>query len=209
MRATCRGDRSRAVVSLISPGRSEQVCAARLLSLLSWCMGVYDTPTAQPRMNNMADVFTKKHRSKIMGRIGSKDTQPEMRVRRALYRLGLRYRLHGVALPGKPDVVMRKWKTVIYVHGCFWHGHDCKRGSAARRPKTNEAYWNPKIDGNVKRDADHLAAVRAQGWRAVVIWDCETANPEVLEARLRALFAIGDGAAPAGDERGPTPARSA
>lgn len=147
----------------------------------------------------MADTFTKELRSEVMGRITSKDTQPEMRVRRALYRLGLRYRLHSGGLPGKPDIVMRKWKTVIYVHGCFWHGHDCKRGSANRRPKSNEAYWNPKIDGNVKRDAEHLATVREQGWRAIVIWDCETANAEMLEARLSALFP--PGGEPASSER--------
>jgi DNA mismatch endonuclease (patch repair protein) len=136
-----------------------------------------------------------------MGRIASKDTQPEMRVRRVLHRLGLRYRLHGSGLPGKPDIVMRKWKTLIYVHGCFWHGHDCKRGSAHRRPKSNETYWNPKIEGNMKRDAGHLATARAQGWRVVVIWDCETANGEVLEARLRALFPPGDEPTPGKGDR--------
>ena len=145
-------------------------------------------------MNNIADTFTKKHRSEIMGRITSKDTKPEIRVRRVLHSLGLRFRLHRADLPGKPDVVLPKWNTAIYVHGCFWHGHDCKRGSANRRPKTNEAYWNPKIDGNMKRDAEHLVAVRELGWRTVVLWDCETANPDMLAVRLRALFPEADSA---------------
>lgn len=136
----------------------------------------------------MADTFTKKRRSEIMANIAGKNTQPEKRVRRALHQIGLRFRLHDRKLPGKPDIVLPKWGTVIYVHGCFWHGHDCKRGSAKRRPKSNTGYWGPKIDGNIKRDAEHLAAVRKLGWRAIVIWDCKTKNLEKLETRLRSLF---------------------
>lgn len=136
----------------------------------------------------MADMFTKKHRSRIMGRITSKNTQPEKRVRSSLHRLGLRFRLHHAGLPGKPDIGLARWRTVIYVHGCFWHGHDCKRGSANRRPKSNAEYWNPKIEGNMKRDAEHLASVREQGWRPIVIWDCETTNADNLEALLSLRF---------------------
>ncbi len=134
------------------------------------------------------DVFTKKRRSEIMALIADKDTKPEMVVRKLLHRIGLRFRLHAKNLPGKPDIVLRKWKTVIFVHGCFWHGHDCKRGSAERRPKSNVAYWNPKIDGNVERDAKHARALSELGWRRVVIWDCQTTNLEHLEARLRTIF---------------------
>jgi DNA mismatch endonuclease (patch repair protein) len=136
----------------------------------------------------MADTFTKSRRSEIMARIASKDTQPKQRVRRFLHRLGLRFRLHVADLPGKPDIVLPKWGTVVFVHGCIWHGHDCKRGSAKRRPKSNLGYWNPKIEGNMNRDADHLAAIRKLGWRAVVIWDCKTSNLKELARRLRSLF---------------------
>lgn len=136
----------------------------------------------------MVDSFTKKRRSEIMGRITSKDTQPEKCVRRVLHRLGLRFRLHRKDLPGKPDIVLPKWRTVIFVHGCFWHGHDCKRGSGKRRPKSNTSYWNPKIEGNMARDAKHAKALGALGWRRIVIWACETASSEPLEARLRDIF---------------------
>jgi DNA mismatch endonuclease (patch repair protein) len=147
----------------------------------------------------MVDMFTKERRSEIMARITDRDTKPEMAVRRLLHRMGLRFRLHGKVLPGKPDIVLRKWKTVVFVHGCFWHGHDCKRGSKKRRPKTNASYWNPKIEGNMIRDAKHAKELAVLGWRRIVVWDCETGDPARLEKRLRALF-------PAGRE--PSPKRS-
>jgi DNA mismatch endonuclease (patch repair protein) len=134
------------------------------------------------------DVFTKKHRSEIMAKITDKDTKPELVVRKLLHRMGLRFRLHVKELPGKPDIVLPKWKTVIFVHGCFWHGHDCKRGSAKRRPKSNAAYWNPKIDGNVERDAKRAMALSNLGWRCAAVWDCETSDLEHLEKRLRVMF---------------------
>lgn len=136
----------------------------------------------------MVDTFTKKQRSEIMSRITSKDTQPEMCVRQVLHRLGLRFRLHRKDLPGKPDIVLPKWKTVIFVHGCFWHGHDCKRGSGKRRPKSNTNYWNPKIEGNIARDAKHAEVLASLGWRRIVIWACETVSRELVEVRLRGLF---------------------
>lgn len=136
----------------------------------------------------MADIFTKKRRSEIMGRIKSKNTQPEICVRRLLHRLGFRFSLHGDKLPGKPDIVLAKWKTVVFVHGCFWHGHDCKRGSATQRPKSNLEYWNPKIDGNIERDGNHAKALAKLGWRRLVIWECQTANAVRLENKFRAFF---------------------
>jgi DNA mismatch endonuclease (patch repair protein) len=87
-----------------------------------------------------------------------------------------------------PDITLPKWKTVIFVHGCFWHGHGCKRGSAKRRPKTNRSYWNAKIEGNVKRDAQHARSLAKLGWRRLVIWACEAALPKKLEARLSKAF---------------------
>lgn len=100
-------------------------------------------------------MFTKERRSEIMRRITGKDTQPEIVVRRVLHRMGYRFRLHRKDLPGNPDVVLPRWKTAVFVHGCFWHGHDCKKGSGKRRPKSNTVYWNAKIDRNMQRDEKH------------------------------------------------------
>lgn len=119
-----------------------------------------------------------------MARITGKNTTPELHVRSLLHRLGYRFRLHRKNLPGKPDIVLPKWKTVIFVHGCFWHGHHCKRGSKKRRPKSNIAYWNSKIDSNIKRDTKHRRALANLGWKYIVIWNCELSAPERLEARI-------------------------
>ncbi|MGE3142440.1 MAG: very short patch repair endonuclease [Hyphomonadaceae bacterium] len=130
-----------------------------------------------------ADVFAPEKRAAIMRAVKSADTKPELAVRRAARALGAGYRLGGWALPGKPDLVFPGRKRVIFVHGCFWHGHDCKRG--ARAPKDNAAYWQAKIARNRARDARALAALEEAGWRALVIWECETRGPEALEHRLR------------------------
>lgn len=134
------------------------------------------------------DMFTKIRRSEIMAQITGKDTQPEMRVRRILHSMGLRFRLHRTDLPGKPDIVLPKWKTVVFVHGCFWHGHDCRKGSQRRRPKSNAGYWDRKLDRNIERDACHAKRLDALGWKRVVIWACETVKLEQLERRLRKIF---------------------
>lgn len=120
-------------------------------------------------MTRRADVFTRAKRSEIMRAVKGANTKPEIALRRALFRLGFRYRLHG-RLPGRPDIVFPGRRSVIFVHGCFWHGHDCPRGR--RRPKTNAAYWRAKIAKNQARDAATLAALRAEGWRALVLWEC-------------------------------------
>jgi len=122
------------------------------------------------------DVFTAEERSAVMRAVKGRDTKPELMLRRALHRAGYRYRLHAKDLPGAPDIVFPKRRAVIFVHGCFWHGHDCKRG--ARTPKANRAYWTAKIDRNRARDADALAALAAAGWRAHVVWECELKDPE-------------------------------
>src|SRR5262249_38736158 len=93
-------------------------------------------------------------------------------------------------LPGRPDIVLRRWNTVIFVHGCFWHGHGCKRGSKSRRPKSNVRYWNAKIDGNMARDKRNRRQLAGLGWRCVVIWDCQARNEERLEARIRSQFGL-------------------
>jgi DNA mismatch endonuclease (patch repair protein) len=118
----------------------------------------------------MSDVFTPEQRSAVMRRVKGRDTTPELAVRRILRAAGIGYRLGGSGLPGRPDVVMKGRRAVVFVHGCFWHGHDCPRG--ARRPKANAAYWIAKIDRNRARDAASETALRAAGWRVVTVWEC-------------------------------------
>jgi DNA mismatch endonuclease (patch repair protein) len=131
------------------------------------------------------DVYGPEKRSAVMRRVRAKDTGPEMTVRRALTALGARYRLHRKDLPGSPDIVMPGRRLAIFVHGCFWHGHDCARG--ARVPKANADYWIAKIDRNRARDGRNLATLAAQGWRVEVLWECELKSG--LDARLMALLA--------------------
>lgn len=135
----------------------------------------------------MTDVFTPEQRSAVMRKVKGRDTSPELKVRKLLTRLGVRYRLNRKDLPGKPDIVMAGRRTAIFVHGCFWHGHDCARG--ARMPKANADYWRGKIARNRARDAKVQAELEAAGWRAVVVWECELKDAAALERRLRKLFA--------------------
>jgi DNA mismatch endonuclease (patch repair protein) len=134
----------------------------------------------------LSDVFTPEQRSAVMRRVKARDTSPERRVRALLTRLGLRYRLHRKDLPGSPDIVMAGRRTAVFVHGCFWHGHDCARG--ARMPKANAAYWQGKIARNRARDDAVKAKLEAMGWRPVVIWECELKDEAELERRLRTVF---------------------
>ncbi|WP_321901222.1 very short patch repair endonuclease [Paraburkholderia tropica] len=123
-------------------------------------------------------------RSQIMRAIHSKDTQPELVVRRVLYALGYRYRLHRKSLPGSPDLVFSRRRKVIFVHGCFWHGHDCKRG--ARKPKSNADYWQSKIARNRARDARSVGELESAGWEIMTVWECELRSSEraALTSRL-------------------------
>jgi DNA mismatch endonuclease (patch repair protein) len=132
------------------------------------------------------DVFDKAKRSAVMRRVKGRDTKPEMVVRRALTRLGARYRLHRKDLPGSPDVAMPGRRLAVFVHGCFWHGHDCARG--ARVPKQNRDYWTAKVARNRARDQKAREALAALGWRVETIWECELKDPAGLEARLRSLL---------------------
>ncbi|MFN3931898.1 MAG: very short patch repair endonuclease [Brevundimonas sp.] len=116
------------------------------------------------------DVFSPENRSAVMRRVKGRDTAPELAVRRILRAAGIGYRLGGAGLPGRPDLVMQGRRAVVFVHGCFWHGHDCARG--ARQPKANAAYWTAKIDRNRARDAASRAALEAGGWRVVTVWEC-------------------------------------
>lgn len=122
-------------------------------------------------------------RSATMRAVKSRDTRPEMRVRRLLHRMGYRYRLQRKDLPGRPDIVFGPRRRVIFVHGCFWHGHDCKRG--ARVPATNTAYWQAKIARNVDRHARQLDALITKGWAALTLWECELKDQDVLIERLK------------------------
>jgi DNA mismatch endonuclease, patch repair protein len=122
-------------------------------------------------------------RSRIMRAVKGSDTAPEMTVRRIAHQMGYRFRLHRKDLPGKPDLVFPKLHKVIFVHGCFWHGHGCARGN--RAPKANAEYWRTKITRNTVRDAAHMEELEANGWRANVIWECELKAP----ARVKKLLA--------------------
>ena len=138
----------------------------------------------------MTDVFDAEKRSAVMRAVKSRDTGPELRVRRAAHGLGLRFRLGRDDLPGKPDLVFPARRVALFVHGCFWHGHDCLRG--ARIPQANRAYWLAKIGRNVTRDKASLAALRKLSWKPAVIWECETADA----ARLARLIARKVGKSP-------------
>jgi DNA mismatch endonuclease, patch repair protein len=113
-----------------------------------------------------------------MARIGARDTVPEMIVRRGLHASGFRFRLHVRSLPGTPDLVLAKHKAVVFIHGCFWHGHDCP---AFRLPTTRHEFWAGKIGGNKARDTANLAALRALGWRVAVVWECATRRKTLVE----------------------------
>lgn len=116
-----------------------------------------------------------------MSAVRGKNTAPELLVRRLLYRLGYRYRLHAADLPGRPDIVFRKRRCVVFVNGCFWHGHDCPRGS---RPSSNVEFWRRKIDKNQERDRLVRKRLREDGWRVLTVWQCETKDETNLKHRL-------------------------
>ena len=122
-------------------------------------------------------------RSAVMRAVPGRDTSAELKVRRLLRPIAPGYRLHRKDIPGNPDIAFLGAKKAIFVHGCFWHGHDCRRG--ARMPKTNTDYWRAKIGRNRARDVRHLEDLAALGWRALVVWECELADETALVARLR------------------------
>lgn len=121
----------------------------------------------------MADVFSKKKRSEVMSRIRSKNTKPEMLVRKYLHGLGFRYRLHSQSLQGKPDLALPKYKTVVFVHGCFWHGHKNPSCNVARVPKSNTKFWIDKISYNQSRHVTNLKELKKSGWLVLTVWECD------------------------------------
>lgn len=134
----------------------------------------------------MSDVFTPEKRSAVMARVKGKNTTPELKVRKALTALGARYRLNRKDLPGTPDIVLPGRRLAILVHGCFWHGHDCPRGS--RTPKANREYWIAKVARNVARDQRTSGELTAAGWRVETIWECELKDGAALSERLQRLL---------------------
>lgn len=133
-------------------------------------------PNSSSRSGPLRTVTNKRPltRSETMARVRGRDTAPELHVRRALWRQGFRHRLGGCGLPGRPDLAYLARRVAVFVHGCFWHAHDCARG--ARTPKANAAYWSAKIARNRERDAASLSALAAQGSTAIVIWECALAD---------------------------------
>lgn len=125
-------------------------------------------------------------RSEVMARVKGKNTEPERAVRSLLQSLGYRFRLHRKDLPGSPDIVLPGRRAVIFVHGCFWHGHGCKRG--CRSTKANVDYWTMKLAGNVARDARTRAELEALGWRVLVVWECEVKATEALVEMLQVFL---------------------
>jgi DNA mismatch endonuclease (patch repair protein) len=117
----------------------------------------------------MADTVTPEVRSRMMAAIRGKNTKPELAVRKGLHALGFRYVLHSSSFPGRPDMVLPKYRAVIWVHGCYWHGHGC---GAAKLPSSNRSYWHPKIERTQARDRRNAEAVEAAGWRSLTVWEC-------------------------------------
>ncbi|WP_202967921.1 very short patch repair endonuclease [Chryseobacterium kwangjuense] len=117
------------------------------------------------------DIWSKEKRSEVMSKIRGKNTKPEMILRSQLFMKGFRFRIHKKDLPGKPDIVLPKYKTVIFVHGCFWHYHkDCREG---RIPSTNSKFWQEKLSKNIDRDEKYIKELQQLGWKVIVIWECE------------------------------------
>ena len=135
------------------------------------------------------DTVSPERRSEIMSRIKGRDTGPEMKVRRYLHAHGLRYRLHAKGFPGKPDLVFPGRRVCVFVHGCFWHGcPHCVDGT--RKVKSNQTYWNAKVEGNRSRDQRNIAALQADHWQVFVIWECETRSNERLACLAEAIRSL-------------------
>lgn len=138
-------------------------------------MGGCVSDAREEGVESMSDRYSADKRSAIMSRVRAANTRPEIAVRRLFHRLGYRFRLHRRDLPGTPDLVLPKYRAVVFVHGCFWHQHDCRRGR--RRPASNRAYWEPKLARNVERDESAKIALQRMGWRVLTIWECQIDEP--------------------------------
>ncbi|HJH26381.1 MAG TPA: very short patch repair endonuclease [Methanophagales archaeon] len=132
----------------------------------------------------MTDIYSKNKRSQIMSKISGKETEPEILVRKFLFRKGFRYRKNDKRYPGTPDIVMPKYKTAIFVHGCFWHGHNCRAG---KLPETRKEFWQNKIDTNIARDKKNRQDLEKLGWKVLVIWQCELKNKKIRAEKLKEI----------------------
>jgi len=133
----------------------------------------------------MTDVFSPDARSRVMSQIRGKDTGPEMIVRRLAHAMGYRYRLHRSDLPGKPDLVFPRYRSVVFVNGCFWHGHTCGRG---KRPASNTEFWDGKLEATKKRDARVVQELESRGWRVLTLWQCELGDAADIADRIRSFL---------------------
>ena len=129
----------------------------------------------------MSDIYGKKKRSEVMSRVQRSNTAPEMIVRRSLHKQGFRYRLHVASLPGRPDIVLPKYRAAIFVNGCFWHQHDCGKGTI---PKQNKQFWKRKLRRNVERDKENTQALTDLSYRVLTVWECEVKDTHTLATRL-------------------------
>ena len=135
-----------------------------------------------------ADIVSSDVRSQMMARIRGKDTAPELAIRRQLHAFGYRFRVHRRDLPGRPDIVLPRFRATVFVHGCFWHRHpNCVRAS---RPKTNQSFWDEKFESNMARDKRKATTLRQLGWTVATLWECETEDDRRLEGRLRRIFGM-------------------
>lgn len=131
----------------------------------------------------MADMLTPEQRSKLMSKIHSKDTSIEIKVRKYLFSKGFRFRINDKRYAGRPDIVLPKYRTIIFIHGCFWHRHpNCK---VSHMPKSNSEYWTPKLKRNIEHDKQHKEVLESQGWRVIILWECEI--KKILKTRWKAF----------------------
>jgi DNA mismatch endonuclease (patch repair protein) len=133
-----------------------------------------------------SDPLSKQERSLLMGKVRSKNTKPEMIVRKLVFGFGYRYRLHTKELPGRPDLVFRGRRKLIFVHGCFWHGHDCTSGT--NRPKSNTDYWQEKLNKNKLRDESDKKTLEKMGWDILVVWECELKNLQSVSQKIKSFL---------------------
>ncbi len=133
----------------------------------------------------MADIMSSEQRSNVMRSVRTRNTAPELRVRRILHQLGFRYRLHVRDLPGCPDIVLPRHRTIVFVHGCFWHGHHCPKG---RLPASNAQRWRTKISGNQVRDTRRQCELVQMGWKVLTVWECQTNDADAILTSLQSLI---------------------
>jgi len=134
----------------------------------------------------MTDIYNKKKRSDVMSKISGRETKPELIVRKYLFSKGFRYRKNDKRYPGKPDIVLPKYKTLIFIHGCFWHGHKCPAG---KLPDTNRKFWESKIRANIERDRKNIRELKKSGWKVLTIWQCEIKNKAIRIQKFKKIIA--------------------